>query len=314
VVIGAVLSLWLIAPHIPRMRRYISEPGSAPLLGGVLGLSALAILVNPYGAKLPGAWIGLMKSTILPQVIIEHAPLNSTSFEGLVILATALLYAYLFARAISEEFRVTWLIPLFWFVMALGRVRHGPLFAITAGFCIADMLPFARPQRILMHQPRQYIHRVQQMVFRPWIAPTAMVALSVTLQMAAIHLPLIGAGWARVPREVGSLPALAALRNEIAMHPGARVFNEMRYGGLAIYSVPEARIYIDDRCELYGDQGLERYIELIRDPTLFRGLADYDQLNLALISRDSRLDRHLAKQSKWQCVHSDSIASVYRRR
>jgi hypothetical protein len=313
-VIGAVLSIWLVAPYVPGLRRYVSEPGTTPLLGVVLAASVLAVIVNPYGPRLPSAWIGLMQSSVLPQVIIEHAPLRLASFEGLSILTTAALYAYLLGLAFRDEFRVAWLVPMFWFFMALARVRHGPLFAISAGFCIADMLPFARPGIIVRTLPRQFMHRAQEAILRPWLAPACVCALAAILQMTAIHVPLIGAGWARVPADVGSLPALAALQHEIHTTSNARVFNEMRYGGLAILRVPEARCYIDDRCELYGDQGLERYVALVRDPSLFRGLADYDHLSLALISRGSRLDRHLAIQPDWQCAYSDAIATVYRRR
>jgi hypothetical protein len=38
--------------------------------------------------------------------------------------------------------------------------------------------------------------------------------------------------------------------------PGTPIFNEMLYGGFLIYYTPHLRIFIDDRCELYGDEGL----------------------------------------------------------
>jgi hypothetical protein len=94
----------------------------------------------------------------------------------------------------------------------------------------------------------------------------------------------------------------------------ARVFNDMRFGGYLIYSVPGTRVYIDDRCELYGDAALRRYHEILARPELFEGLAASDEIDLALIRRGSRLDRRLEADPGWRPLASDPVGSLYERR
>ena len=38
--------------------------------------------------------------------------------------------------------------------------------------------------------------------------------------------------------------------------PGTRIFCEYAYGGFLIYHAPGYRVFIDDRCELFGDEFL----------------------------------------------------------
>ena len=53
------------------------------------------------------------------------------------------------------------------------------------------------------------------------------------------------------------LPDLRRVERE---HPeGARVFNDFLYGGFLIYYTPGLKVFIDDRCELYGDEWLIQF-------------------------------------------------------
>ncbi len=87
----------------------------------------------------------------------------------------------------------------------------------------------------------------------------------------------------------------------------------MRFGGYLIYHLPEARIYIDDRCELYRDHGLLRYAQILRDPSLIEGLAAYQDVDIALVHTGAKLDRYLAGSPRWTALSTDTTASLYRR-
>lgn len=321
---------WIVWPKALQGANCHSQAKRVPLLGIILCLDAAALLVNPYGTSLPTAWLSLMKSDVLPKIIIEHAPLQFTSIEGFFILLLAAIYFFVLAGAWRAGTRMTWLMPAIWFVLAISRVRHGPLFAVAAAIAIADMLPhtklFNRLREFMQSTsgttttsyaasargglPHGFIHQL-----RPAAIPTLLISVSLTLQAAHIPCPLIGAGWARLNPKYWPVESTEALRAQMEELPeGARVFNEMRFGGYLIYALPDARIYIDDRCDLYGDAGLRRYIELRKHPERIGGVCEYENVDAALIAARSPMTKYFDHASEWQILHQDSTARLYARR
>ena len=371
-------------PHEPS-----GKPGahvaSSATITIVAVLSVLAVLVNPYGLALPRIWFSLTHSKVLPKLIIEHAPLQLLSLEGLMIGALAVVYIAILiatwrsARPVNPgsavtpvenlsqnllwhgplardetparrrchnvgigskwypprsavHIRVTWLIPLLWLVAALMRVRHGPLFAVTAAVAIADMLPYLK-----RYQPSAI--RDQHGHWRAAVIPAALIFLALVLQATSLPCPVIGAGWSRLEPDYWPVEAAKALRNHIfgtamtsnipesttideqpanaqpseSRKPKAEshVFNHMRFGGYLIYKVPEVRIYIDDRCELYGDEFLMRYTEIQKDPQRIEGIAAEYDITMALVKAGSPLDKYLADAPTWTRLHHDATASLY---
>jgi hypothetical protein len=280
------------------------------LLCLVAAFSIIAVLVNPYGSRLPAVWLGLSTSAILPQLIIEHAPLRFVSIEAAMVLSLAALYIYCLARAWPTHRRIAWLVPLLWLVMTFSRVRHGPLFAVTAALAIADMLACLCRQPVLASG---CIIHDQKFRIQSYFIPAAVVLAAFSLQCAGLRIPLIGAGWCRADPSYWPVKTAAVLREEIDRRPGARVFNDMLFGGYLVYAVPSAKVFIDDRCELYGDQSLVRYMRLCSNAGLFNAVAAYDDIHYALVMADSPLDRRLASDPTWTRLSAETSASLYRR-
>ncbi len=351
---------WLLRPKGLWRRRDDPPNAASPLLlGTALSLSIVALLVNPYGVSLPRVWLSLMGSDLLPRIIIEHAPLKPLSSEGLMILMLAIVYFGVLRAAWRGGLRVAWFVPMIWLVLAFTRVRHGPLFAVTAAVAIADMLPHStipawfarrgsplftlgchayttrpfgagkhvdhpgsgqRPSRRIGaagHATREFDSTLNQAVenrWRPFAIPAILVAAAIGLQATGTRVPVLGAGWCRLDPAYWPVEATAALRQHLATAPEEiRVFNEMRFGGYLIRCVPEARVYIDDRCELYRDVGLNRYLEVRRDPPLLEGLAVCEDVRLAMVRTDSRLARYLSESTRWSTLHRDKTASLFHR-
>jgi hypothetical protein len=111
---------------------------------------------------------------------------------------------------------------------------------------------------------------------------------------------------------VALLPDLRAYEGS---HPtGTPVFNEMVYGGFLIYHTPGLRVFIDDRCELYGDRWLLGYVRALReDPArVERWARDYG-FDAALTETGSGFDRYLASAAGWAAVRRTPKASFFRR-
>ncbi|MCZ6697393.1 MAG: hypothetical protein O7D94_00495 [Planctomycetota bacterium] len=317
----AVLAYWLLfARSRPDLSGRASPAASvrvhrAPLLlGVVICLSIGSVLLNPYGSRLPAVWLGLMGSDVLPRLIIEHAPLQFFSTEGTMILGLAAVYLFVLAQTWPRDRRVTWLIPLIWLVLALGRVRHGPLFAMTASIAIADMLTVS--PIIGRLKARGWSICPKPVTTRATLVLTALglFVASATLQATGVRCPLIGAGWVRLDESRWPVAATRALREYVNRHGSeVRIFNDMLYGGFLIYSVPEARVFVDDRCELYGDWGLLHYAGIRRRPETLDALAMYDDIRLAMVGAGSRMDAYLNGNPGWRSLHRDATASLYAR-
>jgi hypothetical protein len=286
-------------------------------LVGLVALCGVAALVNPYGVRLLAVWFYLSGPSVLPQYILEHMPLDPRDFGGRCVLVLALLYLLALVGTLPRWPRATWLIPLVWFVLACRSIRHGPLFAVVAGMSLADILPHTRWARWLAAQ-ETYLYRPSPSdaagsgSWRPLVAPTAVVVVALLLQIDRLPVPLVGHDWARLDRSywpVQTLPELQALPD------GTPVFNDMLFGGFLIRYAPNARVYVDDRCELYGDAFLRDYFEAQRDhPQQINAWARQYDFDWALVEPESGFNTYLGASGDWTTVCKTDGGVLYRRK
>jgi hypothetical protein len=292
------------------------------ILALLIAACGLTALVNPYGLRLPRVWLEIMGSPLLPRIIQEHAPLDPMSPDGWMILVLGLIYVAAVASVRSRWPRVTWLLPIFWLYETLTRVRHAPLFSIAAGLALAEILPYtrwagwlARPGRDWFRLPSDDRLPERRVGWRLAVLPLAVVLAAVILQGSGVRAPLLGRGWVRLDPRHWPVELLPELRRAEREHPqGARILNDYLFGGFLIYYTPGLKVFIDDRCELYGDEWLLRFSEAMqRDPgRIDEWLGSYD-FQYALIASGSPFDRHLAKAPGWVPVKRTDTASLYKR-
>jgi hypothetical protein len=200
------------------------------------------------------------------------------------------------------------------------RIRHAPLFAITATLALADLLPYtswarwlARPGSDLFRFPTG--EPPPRWNWRPVLLPLALVGLAFGLQAAHKEIPVLGHGWARHDPEQWPVELLPELRAQAEAKPGAPIFNEYDFGGFLIYHTPELRVFVDDRCEVYGDQWLHEYVRAENDPEVFLETCQqrYGPFDLALTHTGSGFDRYFEHSSEWTVLRRTSLATLYQR-
>ncbi|MCK6486350.1 MAG: hypothetical protein HUU22_08575 [Phycisphaerae bacterium] len=300
------------------------SPGHAVAIVWAITLPCLATpLINPYGLDLPRVWTSLMRSDALPRIIVEHAPPAPDSPEFWTIGALLAVYLVSLLAVPRNAWRVTHLLPAAWAILAYSRVRHGPIFAVMTPIALAELLPLARrtprwlwrdhvpPQTAAdtptMHAPARTAR------FAPFLAALP-VLLALGLHALDVRAPLLGTGWARLNPRYWPVESLAPLREALAEQPDRpNVFNDMRYGGFIIRYAPEARVFIDDRCELFADAGLRDYVDLMRNPARIEPILEKHHVRLALVRRDSSFDRWFASRTDWHGRHANDTAVVYER-
>jgi hypothetical protein len=291
------------------------------LFAALVAACALTPLLNPYGLALPRVWFALMGSPVLPRVIQEHAPLLAAGPVAGGVLLFALLYLAALAGVWPLRPRVTWLIPLLWFALTWTNIRHGPLFVLTAALAVGEMFPHARWREWLARRGsvtcrlRAPESAAAGGAWKPALVPAALVLAAAALQAAAVPVPVLGRGWARLDPADSPVELLPELRAyEKASPPATPIFNDMMFSGFLIYYTPGLRVFIDDRCELYGDRWLADYAEAYyHHPERIEPWARRYGFDRALVLPDTAFDRYLRTAPGWAVVRQSPGGVLYRR-
>jgi hypothetical protein len=197
------------------------------------------------------------------------------------------------------------------------------LFAVTAALALAEMLPHVRwlawlarhgsmASRIRVPPPAR---PGQRGAWKPAFVPALLLLTAVALQVRGVRFPVLGAGWARPHPEMYPTELLPELREyERSQPPGTPVFNDMLFGGFLIYHTPGLRVFIDDRCELYGDEALLRFAEAAQhDPARMDSWQHEYQFQLALLIPGSSFDQYARQAAdRWTLVRETNAANLYR--
>ena len=118
----------------------------------------------------------------------------------------------------------------------------------------------------------------------------------------------------QLDRDHWPVDLLPELRQSEREHPGGtRIFNDFMYGGFLIYFTPRLKVFVDDRCELYGDDWLLQFSEAMRSHPEFidRWQKTYE-FPYALVRTGTPFDRYLEQSRRWTMVRRTSTATLYK--
>ena len=85
------------------------------------------------------------------------------------------------------------------------------------------------------------------------------------------------------------------------------MYNDANLGGYMIWFHPDQKVFMDDRCELYGDDWMWEYVQAItKHPERIEGWADRWGFDRALVQCDAKkplkLESYLAASPRWREV------------
>ncbi len=284
--------------------------------GAAVAASCAAVLANPYGWDLVRGWWRIL-SMPLQDLIQEHARLSLREPVGWMVAGLAAVYGATLLAVPRGRVRITWLLPLVWLVLACQRVRNAQLFAITAAVAWCEMLPYSRLSSWLASRG---LLTAGGSGPTPSARPAARLALRGSL--GAVLLLALGASRPFGPgddRWVRFAPTRwpVELRGELARiqqaePPGTPIFNDMAFGGFLIYHAPRLRVFIDDRCELYGGPFLEEYDDARRGaPARIDSWRRRFGFRYALVESNTPFDRYLAHHPDWAQLGRTRVAALY---
>ena len=313
--LGLTVGGWTLARLIGQDSP-IKSPQEMLGLGFLVLGCLLTVCLNPYGAELPRTWLAIMKSPVVSQVIQEHVSLFKEPGQNWATLCLGLFFLACLWGALPRRPRVTWLLPVVWLLLACYRVRNTPLFAVTAALALAEFLPEVRWVRRLSDRGSLIFRLHPASPPRPalnlpgLLVPGLALLLTATLSLAS--LSLTGRGLTRLdPRHwpIELLPDLK--RYEETQPPGTPILNDMLFGGFLIFYTPRLQVFVDDRCELYGDHFLRSYAR--NDRAFIARWIERSGARLALTIPRSDLDNYLQHTAGWRLVKRTAAATLYRR-
>ena len=310
--------------------RALGWPSPIRSMRTVIGLSAVGIgcgltaFLTPYGAGIVETWLFINNGMPrLPEIILEHARLDVADSRAWPLLAFAALYLIMLAGTFPNRPRVGWLLPLFWLVQACLRVRHGSLFAIVGIVALIDLWPHTRyalwlaRKRPDVYEPKPPTSGTARGIL---VTACACVGLALLLQAARVPVPAIGTGCAKLDPTLWPTEALDDLKKQelISGIAGKKIFCEYIYGGYIEYHCPGYRVFVDDRCELFGDEWLVDFVNAENDGTaaaMERWEAQYGRFDFALTSNPSGYGDYFEKRPEtWTMVTKTDRVRFFVRR
>jgi hypothetical protein len=268
-----------------------------------------------------------MRSNAVSELIEEHASVitllrygDAASFATIaILLCLGTVYLALLAGTATKGRRVAWFIPLVWFFLSLSRIRHAPLFAVMAVVAIAEIFPICRWVSSLGDKGL-VTFKVSERAFDKrgrtglrYFLAAAVIAAALIFFHGSARLPSTSQKWVKLdgahwPIEI--LPELQAL--EAGRPQGTPIFNDMLFGGFLMYHTPGLRVFIDDRCELYGDDFLFRYARAEKSD--FDAWTKKYHYELALLLPDSNYRKYFEENPDWHVVKRCPSAVLYQKR
>ena len=292
--LGILSAASLCAWIAHRRLRFTGGP-DIRLLAGVLGFSMAALLVNPVGIRLLTYPLDVFvhQRTNL-NFVAEWFPLTMQDPRGvgLFVVLAALLVAGLTGRARASAFELMVLLPVS--ALAVQHMRMVFVFGIVCAPIVCRIVAqMKRPGK-----PR-----------RDFLPANAVLVLLCALCCCAAFpsMPTIQANIAsHNPVEAVRFIKRSAL-------PGP-MLNDYMWGGYLIWALPEQKVFIDGRGDIYDWSGvLARYrdwVSLYADPE--RLLNDYG-IHLCLLPANSAQARVMSHLTGWTLAYNDNIAVVFAR-
>ena len=257
-----------------------------------LGLSLLALYLNPIGPKLVSYPFQIIfHSPVNLNAVTEWQPLRLNDARGIGFLALLtgipLLAACGKATLYLDEI-------LLLAISGIEAAEHERLIFVF-GIIVAPIIA-----RVLASHWPGYDRRRDHPV-----ANVVLIAASALVSYAAFPTP------GRIAQQIdGNNPtkALAYIREH---HVPGPMFNEYVYGGYLIWAAPEYPVFVDGRTDIFEWTGvLSEYGEAVLLQSDPAALLDKYHVNFCLLRQDSPLRRVLPLIPGWKIVYSDEVAFV----
>ena len=303
--------------------------GRLKYVGSAALLSFMASLVNPYGYKLYTHIYEYLGNRFLMDHIDEFL---SPNFHGGAqeCFAALLLIALIALAATHEKLHpARLLVIVFAAYSGLYSSRNLPLSSILLTLIIVPILSttiasaaensrIVPPLRLIFARLTSFSNRIttKESAFRGhlWAILAFIFGIAVCLHGGRVgNQSWINAHFSpkRFPVEATNI-----IVKNIIVRRGIHdpIFCPDYWGGYLIYRLyPQSKVFIDDRHDLYGEQFLEQYLQVIHVGPDWSKVLDRWQVNWVLSPTRSSLTNILKESPQWTPQYADQTATLFER-
>ena len=297
---GLPLDAWLSRERLmaawPRVR----------LLSLVLVGCLLAVLLNPQGIGIYKFPFEIFLSPVQQQAIVDW--LSPDFHQGEAVPLMLLIFLTIGALSLSPR-RVRPSELLFFIAtlyMNLKSQRHVAIFALVAVPLLADYLQLWITERSkgrlfsIDATDSERGHRMALMLGVMFLIP--LIAFAAKLKTRVFD------DWRQDVMKV-PLSAVAYLKDH--QITGNTFTDPNIWGGYVIWALPKNPVYIDGRIDMYGDDFVKQYLNIIWNGADWREPFDRYGVRVVIIEPQSALSRELLASGQWSRVFEDDVAVVF---
>ncbi|MCS6908344.1 MAG: hypothetical protein RML93_10745, partial [Anaerolineales bacterium] len=102
---------------------------------------------------------------------------------------------------------------------------------------------------------------------------------------------------------------LGAVEHLKETRPQGRLFNSYNWGAYLLWALPEYPVFVDGRTDLYGDQILEQWLQLVQLREGWEQVIERWQIRVILMEREWVAAKYLT-QTGWCLSYQDEVALV----
>jgi hypothetical protein len=278
---------------------------------GLAAACVTASLANPYGIGLHRHIASYLTSDWIRSAVDEfQSPVFRS--ESLMHFEVLLLAALLLAGRWMTRGRVAdALLVLFWAHLALGSVRHVPLFAMVSAPLVAAELSQLWERRAAAW-PSRSVGRILWALGDDLAGSFGRLSVWSAVLAAAVLLLTPASRWPRdFPESKFPVSLVRAENKRLAQ---ARVFTSDQWGDYLIYhGWPPQKVFIDGRSDFYGPLIGGEYLRLMQGQPDWKSLFDKYAFSMALIPRAWPLAALLDRDPAWRRIGEDRLAVLYER-
>lgn len=291
--VGTAVEVWLGSGRTIR---------DAMRWGKLTAACALATLVNPYGWNLHVHVAAYLQSSWIRNMVQEF---QSPSFrsESMLQFEALLLAGLLVAAALLRRRQVVEALWIgFWVHMALGSVRHVPVFvAVCAPVIAAELSAWwdtwtGRAKKssfagILNAMAADSMAGFRRTSAWPWAVALTLVWIGAPIQ------------WPQdFPQQLFPIRMVAEHQDLIAR---SRVLTTDQWGDYLIYRNPSQKVFVDGRSDFYGETIGREYVDVLNGHWRWRQwMAKYD-FDLALVPVSNAVAELLKQEPGWRVLADD---------
>jgi hypothetical protein len=305
-VIGlGVLGIWWVGILMKKLLGQdglCEEPGSPKDLAVVTVLTALATLANPYGSRVFAFPLRMSTSRFSLETSVDWYSPNFLVPAMIPALGFILLLCAGLALA-GRRFETTDVLLLVTFLgISLRSGRNLPLFLVATAPLLAELAVSAT---------RSLPARWPRVASVTPICLVGLLLLGSGLQASSLRLPaknpfLQELNENRYPVEV--------VKFFQTYRPPPELFNAFLWAGYELWALPEYRVFIDNRFEVYPEAVFRDYLEVTYVTPRWEAVLNRWHVRTLIVARESALAQALHGSGRWAEVFTGREAAVFLKR